>query len=155
MVQQHLARVLAALAYGNQDKMALLWDYLEPALNFYRLDAERAPEDEQKLELFCVLTQAVERNEIGNTLKEYLVKMGVVKSAVEYVTVLAPCVKPSLLGATESDELKAFVGKPALRCVTGVSYLLAMIKKVCWSVACPVLLFCELFLFYTERKTIG
>ena len=113
-VLQHLARVLAALTYGNQDKMELLCDYFKPVLNFYKFDFEHTTEDEQKLELFCVLTQGIERNAIGNTLKDHVVSMGIVKDAYEYITVHAPCVKPTLL-RTDSDELKEFISKPALK----------------------------------------
>ncbi|KYM95161.1 E3 ubiquitin-protein ligase UBR4 [Cyphomyrmex costatus] len=113
-VLAHLARVLAALTYGNKEKMALLCDYFKPVLNFYKFDFEHTPEDEQKLELFCILTQGIERNAIGNTLKDYIISMGIVKDAFEYITVHAPCVKPTLL-RTDSDELKEFISKPALK----------------------------------------
>lgn len=86
-VLAHLARVLAALTYGNKEKMALLCDYFKPVLNFYKFDFEHTPEDEQKLELFCTLTQGIERNAIGNTLKDYIISMGIVKDAFEYITV--------------------------------------------------------------------
>ncbi|XP_012287187.1 E3 ubiquitin-protein ligase UBR4 isoform X2 [Orussus abietinus] len=110
----HLARVLAALTYGNQEKMALLCDYFKPVLRFYKFDFEHSPEDEQKLELFCILTQGIERNAIGNTLKDHIISMGIVKDAFEYITVQAPCVKPTLM-RTDSDELKEFISKPALK----------------------------------------
>ncbi|XP_043276539.1 protein purity of essence isoform X5 [Venturia canescens] len=110
----HLARVVAALTYGNQEKMALLCDYFKPVLNFYKFDFEHTPEDEQKLELFCILTQGIERNAIGNTLKDHIIDMNIVKDAFEYITVHAPCVKPTLL-RTDSDELKEFISKPALK----------------------------------------
>ncbi|KAJ8682718.1 hypothetical protein QAD02_018510 [Eretmocerus hayati] len=113
-VLQHLARVLAALTYGNPEKMELLCDHFKPVLNFYKFDFEHTPEDEQKLELFCVLTQGIERNAIGNTLKDHINNMGIVKDAFEYITVHAPCVKPTLL-RTDSDELKEFISKPALK----------------------------------------
>ncbi|OAD57065.1 E3 ubiquitin-protein ligase UBR4, partial [Eufriesea mexicana] len=109
-----LARVLAALTYGNREKMALLCDYFKPVLDFYEFDHEHTPEDEQKLELFCILTQAIERNAIGNTLKDYIISMGIVKDAFEYITVRAPCLKPTLL-RTDSDELKDYISKPALK----------------------------------------
>lgn len=109
-----LARVLAALTYGNREKMALLCDYFKPVLNFYEFDHEHTAEDEQKLELFCILTQAIERNAIGNTLKDYIISMGIVKDAFEYITVRAPCLKPTLL-RTDSDELKDYISKPALK----------------------------------------
>ncbi|KAK0172054.1 hypothetical protein PV328_005423 [Microctonus aethiopoides] len=120
----HLARVLAALTYNNKEKMGVLCDYFKSVLNFYEFDYEHTPDDEQKLELFCVLTQGIERNAIGNTLKDYIIDMGIVKDAFEYITVYAPCVKPTLM-RTDSDELKEFISKPALkyilRFLTGLS----------------------------------
>ncbi|CAD6222096.1 GSCOCG00011717001-RA-CDS, partial [Cotesia congregata] len=110
----HLARVLATLTYGNQDKMNILYNYFKPVLNFYEFDYEHTAEDEQKLELFCVLTQGIDQNVIGNTLKDYFIDMGIVRDAFEYITVYAPCVKPTLL-RTDSDELKEFISKPALK----------------------------------------
>lgn len=40
--------------------------------------------------------------------------MGIVKDAFEYITVRAPCLKPTLL-RTDSDELKDYISKPALK----------------------------------------
>ncbi|XP_066587252.1 E3 ubiquitin-protein ligase UBR4 [Prorops nasuta] len=114
-VLAHLARILAALTYGNQEKMALLCEYFEPVLNFYKFDFGHTTEDEQKLELFCILTQGIERNAIGNTLKDYIINMGIVKDAFEYITAHAPYAKPTLLRAVDSDELKEFISKPALK----------------------------------------
>lgn len=113
-VLMHLARVLAALTYGNEEKMALLCDYFKPVLNFYKFDFEHTADDDQKLELFCILTQGIERNAIGNTLKDHIIGMGIVKDAFEYITMHAPCVKPTLL-RTDSDELKDFISKPSLK----------------------------------------
>ena len=53
-VLHHLTRVLAALTYGNQQKMAALMDYFRPyPLDFNKFDAEHTPEDEQKV-IFCL-----------------------------------------------------------------------------------------------------
>lgn len=46
----HLTSVLAALTYGNQDKMAVLIDHFRPyPLDFNRFDLEHTPENEQKV----------------------------------------------------------------------------------------------------------
>lgn len=86
-VLKHLARVLAALTYNNEEKMSLLYEFFKPVLNFYEFDFDHTPEDEQKLEFFCILTQGIERNAIGNTLKDYLINMDIVKDAFDYITV--------------------------------------------------------------------
>ncbi|XP_008200345.2 E3 ubiquitin-protein ligase UBR4 isoform X1 [Tribolium castaneum] len=121
----HLTRVLAALVYGNRDKMQILMDYFKPVLDLNKYDYEHTPEDQQKLEMLCVLTNGIERNSIGNTLKDYIISLGIVKDYLEYITMHAPCVKPTLL-RTDSDELKDFISKPALkyclRFLTGLAH---------------------------------
>ncbi|OWR51411.1 purity of essence [Danaus plexippus plexippus] len=110
----HLTRVLAALVYGNDLKMAMLVDHFKPVLDFDRLDSEQWSEEEFRMELFCVLCANIERNSIGGTLKDYLISLGVVRDALEYIVKHAPCVKPTLV-LTDSDELKEFISRPALK----------------------------------------
>ncbi|CAG5041717.1 unnamed protein product [Parnassius apollo] len=110
----HLTRVLAALVYGNDLKMAMLVDHFKPVLDFDKLDSEQWTEEEFRMELFCVLCANIERNSIGGTLKDYLISLGVVRDALEYIVKHAPCVKPTLV-CTDSDELKEFISRPALK----------------------------------------
>lgn len=91
-VMQHLMRVLASLTYGNEERMAPLIRNFTPVLDFNAFDFEHTPEDEQRLELFCILTSGIDRNAIGNTLKDYIISLGIVKQALEYVTVSFICV---------------------------------------------------------------
>lgn len=112
----HLTRVLAALVYGNEEKMNILLEHFESVLNFNKYDFDHTQDDQQKLEMFCVLTDGIERNAIGNTLKDHIINLSVVEEAVNYITLHAPCVKPTLL-RTDSDELKEFISKPALKYV--------------------------------------
>ena len=113
-VLRHLIRVLAALVYGNEVKMALLCFYFKDILDFDKFDSERTAEEEFKLELFCVLTNQIEHNCIGGTLKDYIVGLNIVEKAIDYITRYAPCVKPTLL-RTDSDELKEFISRPSLK----------------------------------------
>ncbi|XP_055380592.1 protein purity of essence [Condylostylus longicornis] len=113
-VLRHLIRVLAALVYGNEVKMALLCEHFKATLDFDKFDAERSQEDEFKMELFCVLTNQIEHNSIGGTLKDYIIGLEIVGKAIEYITNNAPCVKPTLL-RTDSDELKEFISRPSLK----------------------------------------
>lgn len=121
----HLTRVLAALVYGNREKMKILIDHFESVLDFNKFDREHNSDDEQKLEMFCVVTNGIEKNAIGSTLKDFIVSLNIVKNALEYITMHAPCVKPTLL-RTDSDELKDFISKPALkyilRFLTGLAH---------------------------------
>lgn len=110
----HLTRVLAGLVYGNQEKMEILLNHFKPVLSFNEFDFMHTPEDEHKLEMFCVLTAGIEKNAIGNTLKDHIISLDVVSDALEYIVMHAPSVKPTLL-KTDSDELKEFISKPALK----------------------------------------
>ncbi|VVD06116.1 unnamed protein product [Leptidea sinapis] len=121
----HLMRVLAALVYGNDLKMAMLVDHFKKVLDFERLDSEQWTDEEFRMELFCVLCANIERNSVGGTLKDYLISLGVVRDALDYIIKRAPCVKPTLV-CTDSDELKEFISKPALkfilRFLTGLAH---------------------------------
>uniref|UniRef100_A0A182YND8 Uncharacterized protein n=1 Tax=Anopheles stephensi TaxID=30069 RepID=A0A182YND8_ANOST len=113
-VLRHLIRVLAALVYGNDIKMALLCEHFRSVLDFDRFDAERSAEEEFKMELFCVLTTGIEHNSIGGTLKDYIMSLEIVEKALSYIKAHAPCVKPTLL-RTDSDELKEFISRASLK----------------------------------------
>lgn len=113
-VLRHLIRVLAALVYGNEVKMALLCEHFKVTLDFNKFDIEKTPEDEFKMELFCVLTNQIEHNSIGGTLKDYIISLGIVDDAITYINKHAPCVKPTLL-RIDSDELKEFISRPSLK----------------------------------------
>ena len=124
-VQEHLMHVLASLVYGNQEKMKVLMEHFNSILNFNKYDGDHSNDDQHKLEMFCVLANVIDRNAIGNTLKNYIISLNIVNDALKYVKGHAPCVKPTLL-RTDSDELKEFISKPALkhilRFLTGMSY---------------------------------
>uniref|UniRef100_A0A182RFY8 UBR-type domain-containing protein n=1 Tax=Anopheles funestus TaxID=62324 RepID=A0A182RFY8_ANOFN len=113
-VLRHLIRVLAALVYGNDIKMALLCEHFRSVFDFDRFDAERSAEEEFKMELFCVLTTGIEHNSIGGTLKDYIMSLEIVEKALNYIKSHAPCVKPTLL-RTDSDELKEFISRASLK----------------------------------------
>ncbi|XP_053669765.1 protein purity of essence [Anopheles nili] len=113
-VLRHLIRVLAALVYGNDIKMALLCEHFRVVFDFDRFDGERSPEEEFKMELFCVLTTGIEHNSIGGTLKDYIMSLNIVDKALGYIKSHAPCVKPTLL-RTDSDELKEFISRASLK----------------------------------------
>lgn len=50
-VLRHLIRVLAALVYGNDLKMALLCEHFKQTLDFHKFDAEHGSEDAFRMEL--------------------------------------------------------------------------------------------------------
>lgn len=82
-----MTRVLAALVYGNDLKMAMLVDYFKPVLDFEQVDNAQWAEQEFRMELFCVLCANIEKNSIGGTLKDYLISLGVVRDALDYIVV--------------------------------------------------------------------
>nr|CAD7409731.1 unnamed protein product [Timema cristinae] len=110
----HLTKVLAALTYGNAEKMALLCDHFKVVTDFNKFDFEHTPDDEQKLELLCVLATVIERNAIGNTLKDHIISLGFVSQALDYVSLHAPSLEQTQ-SRTDSDDWKEFISKPALK----------------------------------------
>lgn len=110
----HLTKVLAALVYCNEEKMKILMDHFKPVLYFNKYDFDHSLDDQQKLEMFCVLTEGIERNAIGATLKDYIISLDIVSEALEYITLHAPCIKPTLL-RVDSDDMKEFISKPSLK----------------------------------------
>ncbi|XP_039287887.1 protein purity of essence [Nilaparvata lugens] len=109
----HLTKVLAALTYASPPKMAVLVDHFQP-LDFHTFDREHSPDHEHKLELFCNLAIGIDRTALGNTLKDYIMTLGLVDQALEYIRQHAPPVKQSLL-RTDSDDWKEFIAKPSLK----------------------------------------
>jgi E3 ubiquitin-protein ligase UBR4 len=113
-----LIRVVAALVYGNDIKMALLCDHFKNSFNFEKFDAERTAEEEFQLELFCILCSAIERNSIGGILKDYITGLGIVDKAVNYIVKNSPQNRIILLPFASSldfEELKIFISKPSLK----------------------------------------
>ncbi|XP_047102506.1 protein purity of essence [Schistocerca piceifrons] len=110
----HLTRILAALTYCNEERMALLCNHFKSVIDFNKFDSEHTPDDEQKLELFCTLTDGIERNDIGNTLKDYIISLGIVQKALDYIMVRAPTDKPILV-RSDCELWKDFISKPSLK----------------------------------------
>lgn len=113
-----LIRVVAALVYGNDIKMALLCDHFQDIFDFDKFDGERTTEEEFQMELFCILCSAIERNSIGGILKDYIMGLGIVDKALAYIVKHAPANRLILLpfaNSLDSDELKIFIAKASLK----------------------------------------
>lgn len=98
--------------------MALLCDHFRNCFEFERFDAERTAEEEFQLELFCILCSAIERNTIGGILKDYIMGLGIVDKAVNYIVKHSPTNRLILLpfaSSLDSEELKTFISKPSLK----------------------------------------
>ncbi|XP_050533339.1 E3 ubiquitin-protein ligase UBR4 [Daktulosphaira vitifoliae] len=115
-IVQHLTRVLAALTYNNQAKMMILMDHFSSVISdFEKFDDVHSAEDEQMMNLFCDLTYGIENNSLGNTLKDYILSLGVINNVINYITHHAPTVKSTLNKNSEKDEWKEFISKPSLK----------------------------------------
>ena len=90
-LHQRLLRVLPFLTFANADQMALVINHFADVLDFAKFDENSessggggsAPpsggESEAKMEAFIALCDGIERNDIGNTMKNELVQLGIVK----------------------------------------------------------------------------
>ncbi|XP_065346150.1 E3 ubiquitin-protein ligase UBR4 [Cloeon dipterum] len=116
---QHLAKVAGALSYGDPGRMAVLTNYLAPALDFEKYDLSRLPDEEQKMEFLCLLASGMDHNAAGSTLKDHLNQLGVVRKAVDYIAAHAPPASPLML-VPGTDAWKDFISRPALKAILRV-----------------------------------
>ena len=124
-LHQRLLRVLPFLTYANKEKMAMIICHFEDVLDFSKFDAgasERIPDDEAKMEAFVALCDGVERNDIGNTMKNELIELGIIRKCLNYLTENAPKITSHVPLPLKSvgDEVsrtswKEFVSRPSLR----------------------------------------
>ncbi|XP_076048949.1 E3 ubiquitin-protein ligase-like protein poe isoform X2 [Oratosquilla oratoria] len=122
-VRQRLMRVLPFLVFCHKEKMELLVGHFKPVLNFAKFDAEHSSEDIAKMESFCVFCDGIERNEIGNQLKDMIIRADIVKDALAYIENNIPASKK--LVVVFDEEWKEFLSKPSvkhiLRLLTGLA----------------------------------
>ncbi|XP_026807089.1 E3 ubiquitin-protein ligase UBR4 isoform X1 [Rhopalosiphum maidis] len=115
-IVQHLTRVLAALTYNNKAKMIILMDHFASVISdFEKFDDVHSAQDEQMMNLFCDLTYGIENNSLGNTLKDYILSLGVINNVIQYISRHAPTVKSTLNKNNDKDEWKEFISKPSLK----------------------------------------
>lgn len=126
-IMKNLNRVIAALTYGNKEKMILLTDYFIPDLDFEKFDQNHSSEESRYMNIFCSLIAGIDRTPLGNTLKDHIVSLGVVEKATQYILTHAPMKSPCIsFYQPDQDDWKEFISKPALKYVlyllTGLSY---------------------------------
>ena len=109
-LHQSLLRVLPFLTYANEEKMALVIKHFEDVLDFSKFDDHHAVEDEAKMEAFVALCDGIERNEIGNTMKVQMHKLGIVSKCTDYITSNAPSLDNVLMRA-DDPFWKEFVSR--------------------------------------------
>ena len=86
-LHQRLLRVLPFMTYGNDEKMALIINHFDDVLDFSKFDADRSSDDDAKMEAFIALCDGIERNAIGNTMKQQMIESGVVNKCLDYLLV--------------------------------------------------------------------
>lgn len=114
-VSHKIIQVLPFLTLGDRDKMSVLIDYFKPSIDFDRFDQEHSALNDSSIDLFCIMVDAIERNENGNQLKDFIVSERVIANSMKYLTTHAPPLKSSLLAT--SEEWKEFTSRPALKYV--------------------------------------
>lgn len=113
-LHQSLMRVLPFLAYGHDDKMALIVRHFADVMNLERFDNEHTVEDESKMEAFVVMCDGIERNKIGNTMKDQMISLDILGKCINYIKVHAPPLA-SVMTKNENPLWKEFVTRPSLK----------------------------------------
>ena len=92
-LHHHLMRVLPFLTYSNRDNMALVINHFSAVLDFSSFDQGHGLEDEARLEAWVAMCEGIERNRLGNTMKDELVRLGIVSRCTDYIKQNAPPTK--------------------------------------------------------------
>lgn len=114
-VSHKIIQVLPLLTMGNREKMSALIDCFRPSIDFDLFDQKHSALNESLIDLFCILADAIESNDNGNHLKDFLVSESIISNCTKYLNTHAPPLKSSLLAT--SEEWKRFTSKPALKYV--------------------------------------
>ncbi|XP_062622353.1 E3 ubiquitin-protein ligase UBR4-like, partial [Saccostrea cucullata] len=122
-VLQGMMRLIAFLAFGEEDKMLVLLNHFKPYLDFTKFDLEHSQDETVHLDCFCEVACGIESNANGIRLKNMIADHGITKMAVDYILQNSPKVKTLL--PTDTENWKDFIQKPALsyvlRLLTGLS----------------------------------
>ena len=113
-LHHRLMRVLPFLTYANPDNMRLVINHFTEVLDFDKFDAGHTAEDEARLEAWVALCDGIERNELGSTMKNEIVSLGIVSRCTDYIRSNAPPSKEILL-KTDSPAWKEFSMKPSIK----------------------------------------
>lgn len=113
-LHHHLMRVLPFLTYANRSNMELVINHFASVLDFAAFDLGHGPEDEARLEAWVAMCEGIERNRLGNTMKDELVRLGIVSRCTDYIKINAPPTKQVLL-RTDDPAWKEFAMKPSVK----------------------------------------
>lgn len=113
-LHHHLMRVLPFLTYANRDNMELVINHFSPVLNFATFDAGHSAEDEARLEAWVAMCVGIERSGLGNTMKDELVRLGILALCTDYIKQNSPPTRQILL-RTDDPAWKEFAMKPSVK----------------------------------------
>ena len=113
-LHHQLMRVLPFLTYANRDNMELVINHFTTVLDFSTFDAGHSTEDEARLEAWVAMCVGIERNGLGNTMKDELVRLGIVSLCTNYIKQNSPPTK-QVLPRTDDPAWKEFAMKPSVK----------------------------------------
>ena len=61
--------------------------HFEDVLDFNKFDLDHGNDEDAKMEAFVALCDGIERNAIGNTMKNQMIETGVIKKCLDYLMV--------------------------------------------------------------------
>merc|ERR1719452_235887 len=95
--------------------MELVINHFNPVLNFAQFDGGHTSEDEARLEAWVALCVGIERNILGNTMKDELVRLGIITQCTDYITQNSPPLSTKqILLRTDDPGWKEFAMKPSI-----------------------------------------
>merc|ERR1719228_748970 len=94
--------------------MALVINHFNDVLDFTKFDVGHTGEDEANLEAWVAMCDGIERNELGNTMKDELVRLGIVARCTDYIKEHSPPATQVLL-RTDDPAWKEFAMKPSVK----------------------------------------
>jgi len=112
-IKQRLMRVLPFLVFCHKEKMELLVGHFRAVLDFDALDSSHSAEHAAKMESFCDFCTGIERNQIGNQLKDIILRANIVEDALSYLRRHVP--QSSKIVVALDQEWRDFIARPSLR----------------------------------------
>ena len=86
-VHSGLMRVLPFLTFGSSDKMTLIVGHFSDVTDFESFDESHGADEDGKMEAFVAMCDGIERNDIGNTMKNQMLRLGILEKCLEYIKV--------------------------------------------------------------------
>ena len=77
--------------------MALVINHFGDVLDFAHFNICHGPDEDAKMEAFVALCEGIERNEIGNTMKNQMNKMNIIDKCIKFLCENAPTVETVLM----------------------------------------------------------